>query len=445
MALVRGDRFYTVDYTPNNLTNWGFNEVDYDLSVNYGCVLYKLVLTALPTQYRQNSIYAHYPLVIPEENLKILNDLKIAAQYDFDDPAPLPVPAVVKTYASCKAVLGTDSGFETAWDPAGLGLSPIHLSGSAKSSPSLLARKLLDNEEWGEHARALYQNAISELIPNASYPLAGARQVDIVRDVFNVVHVKLVASLFFLPVRTKGTDRGTYDGPELLDLLNTVFAYTGPKEGPAHRFASSHKRQKAVQLLAKRIEDEVDAILKKPFVPGIVKAIHKHPLDQIRISTRKVVEEMGRAGGLSAKEIALTQILPLAATLVIRQSQSFAESINYLLGKGQKQLQEVKELAGHDARSLANKLESYALELSRITVSSNVARKAVSPTTIEDGGKSIHVVAGQVVVCDLVGDDVCPFDLFHSVLANTSFVYRPPPLMTAPSSHSQTSSSSTET
>lgn len=27
VALVRGDRFYTIDYTPRNLTNWGFSEV----------------------------------------------------------------------------------------------------------------------------------------------------------------------------------------------------------------------------------------------------------------------------------------------------------------------------------------------------------------------------------------------------------------------------------
>lgn len=26
VALVRGDRFYTIDYTPKNLTNWGFTE-----------------------------------------------------------------------------------------------------------------------------------------------------------------------------------------------------------------------------------------------------------------------------------------------------------------------------------------------------------------------------------------------------------------------------------
>jgi len=36
VALVRGDRFYTIDYNPKNLTNWGFCEVQYDLAVNQG-------------------------------------------------------------------------------------------------------------------------------------------------------------------------------------------------------------------------------------------------------------------------------------------------------------------------------------------------------------------------------------------------------------------------
>lgn len=59
VALVRGDRFYTIDYNPRNLTNWGFNEASYDLSINQGCVFYKLLLRALPNHFQPNSIYAH--------------------------------------------------------------------------------------------------------------------------------------------------------------------------------------------------------------------------------------------------------------------------------------------------------------------------------------------------------------------------------------------------
>lgn len=36
VALVRGDRYYTLDYNPRNLTNWGYCEAQYDLAINQG-------------------------------------------------------------------------------------------------------------------------------------------------------------------------------------------------------------------------------------------------------------------------------------------------------------------------------------------------------------------------------------------------------------------------
>jgi linoleate 8R-lipoxygenase/9,12-octadecadienoate 8-hydroperoxide 8R-isomerase len=68
VPLVRGDQFYTVDYTPKNLTYWGFTEADLDLTVDNGHVFYKLVLPALPRHFHQDSICTHYPVVVPEEN-----------------------------------------------------------------------------------------------------------------------------------------------------------------------------------------------------------------------------------------------------------------------------------------------------------------------------------------------------------------------------------------
>jgi len=58
------------DCTPRNLTKWGFNETDYDLTVDNGQVFYKLILHALPRHYEQNSAYVHLPLVRPDENDK---------------------------------------------------------------------------------------------------------------------------------------------------------------------------------------------------------------------------------------------------------------------------------------------------------------------------------------------------------------------------------------
>jgi hypothetical protein len=46
LALVRGDRFYTTDYTPHNLTSYGFQEASNDPSIAGGGVMYKLLMRA---------------------------------------------------------------------------------------------------------------------------------------------------------------------------------------------------------------------------------------------------------------------------------------------------------------------------------------------------------------------------------------------------------------
>lgn len=44
LALVRGDRFCTVDYTPHRLTAFGYNEASNDRSIAGGGVMYKLLM-----------------------------------------------------------------------------------------------------------------------------------------------------------------------------------------------------------------------------------------------------------------------------------------------------------------------------------------------------------------------------------------------------------------
>ena len=49
--------------------NWGYQEAAYDLNVNQGCLLYRLFLRTLPNHFKPNSIYAHYPMTVPEGRL----------------------------------------------------------------------------------------------------------------------------------------------------------------------------------------------------------------------------------------------------------------------------------------------------------------------------------------------------------------------------------------
>lgn len=52
MALVRGDRSYTVDYTPHHLTPFGYKEASNERSVAGGGVMYKLLMQALREYYQ---------------------------------------------------------------------------------------------------------------------------------------------------------------------------------------------------------------------------------------------------------------------------------------------------------------------------------------------------------------------------------------------------------
>jgi hypothetical protein len=90
VALVRGDRFYTVDYHPKSLTDWGFQHVASYTAVDHGCVLHKLILGAFsfPAHFKPNSVYAHYPFTIPKEMERVLKDPAVgeADKYDFTRP-----------------------------------------------------------------------------------------------------------------------------------------------------------------------------------------------------------------------------------------------------------------------------------------------------------------------------------------------------------------------
>ncbi|KAF8551616.1 heme peroxidase [Imleria badia] len=67
VCLSRGDRFLTVDFTPYNLTSWGYQHcmVNTD-DGSYGGMLGKLLFRLLPDQYPAGSIYAHFPFMTPD-------------------------------------------------------------------------------------------------------------------------------------------------------------------------------------------------------------------------------------------------------------------------------------------------------------------------------------------------------------------------------------------
>jgi hypothetical protein len=83
-----------------------------DPDVAQGHVMYNLLMRALPFYYRGNSVYAMFPLVVPEENRKILKKLKKDQDYNFDRPSFIGLPTTVKTWQGVTSVLSNQAAFK---------------------------------------------------------------------------------------------------------------------------------------------------------------------------------------------------------------------------------------------------------------------------------------------------------------------------------------------
>lgn len=111
VALVRGDRFYTVDNSPANLTSFGFNEIASNPNIGYGTTIYKLLQRAFPGWYKDNSVYALFPLTIPSENRAILKAKGVEAEYDYDRPTFTAPPNLVMSWHGVVDVLNDQKTF----------------------------------------------------------------------------------------------------------------------------------------------------------------------------------------------------------------------------------------------------------------------------------------------------------------------------------------------
>ena len=287
VALVRGDRFHTIDYTPMNLTNWGFQTCSYDQNINFGGVLYKLVLNAFP-QLPKTSIYAHYPLVIPSANREILQGMKRDTLYNFDRPvANAALNSIQRSIAF-----------------AGPAKTP-------KAKPMSFAEAVMAIPNWQDITTQFYHATISEAWKEKQYTLAGYQQIDIVADVLNAVYVSFITSVLGLPLTPKKQDE---KHETLLSVFGHLFDHTCSTNP-----TQPHGLSSAVRDWTTWLADSVES------------AFHHGPSE-----TKQ--DELGRAAfakmaeqDIHAKDAAYDDILPTAALLMTMLSRWSAQTVEFML------------------------------------------------------------------------------------------------------------------
>lgn len=408
VALVRGDRFYTRDYNPRTLTNWGYAQADSDVAVDNGCVFYKLFLTAFPQHFAQNSIYAHYPLTIPSVMKEALKELKKADLYSFDTPSFTPKPQAIVEYKNATAILNDKETFKVTW-----GQAMVYLMGSPAKDFMLtgdgpknaisreIMTKALYVTEWEKEVRTYYANKTRDLLATKSCKIADFHQVDLIRDVGNLAHVHFVSELFQLPLKTVEKPYGFINEAEMYVLMSGVFSLIFFDVDPVRSFPLHIKSYQAVQTLGDFVEDNVthiekhhgknSVLMQKIF--GEESSLSKYGIHFIQ----RLLDT-----GMEVKRLVWGQMLGTAGGMVSNQGQLFAQIVEFfLLGDGKEYWPKVQELAAKDTDEAFEKLTRYVLEAGRLAGETAVLREAAKDTSLSDAGKTVDLKAGDRLFVNL--------------------------------------------
>ncbi|KAL0938207.1 linoleate diol synthase [Colletotrichum truncatum] len=392
VCLVRGDRYYTIDYNPRHLTNWGYKEVEYDLNVNHGCVFYKLFLRAFPNHFKGNSVYAHYPMVIPSENQKILHDLGRYEQFDYSKPQRMPKRVNIQSYRGAQHVLNSKDKYRVIWNE---GLEYL-MAQNGKSSKlpeddhghkALIERvdAQLYKGDWSVNIKNFYANMTEQLLREKSYQLGAqtAKQthVDLVRDVGNLVHVHFASQVFNLPLKTSKNRKGVYSEHEMYQILAALFDCIFFNVDQVKSFPLRQEAKRVATELGKVIERNVKLTTTIGYRGFFSGSVDKR--DPLAAYGTNMIKGLSKTG-LNAHDITWGHVLPTAGAMVPNQAQVFAQAVDYYLDHPElvKKIHEVAlSPSGKDNDAL---LLGYAMEGIRLSGAYGSYRVATTSETIMD-------------------------------------------------------------
>ncbi|KAI9928451.1 hypothetical protein MW887_002496 [Aspergillus wentii] len=417
VALVRGDRFYTVDYSPANLTNFGFNAANSDFDVANGGVMYKLLMRAFPGWYRPNSVYALYPFTTPDGNLEIFEKTNKAKYLDFTKPSFVGLPVAVTTWKGVVDVLNDQQRFHVPWGEHTYQLTghDYMLSGD---TPDDAAQRIFVKEclyrphDALDQVRRFYEATTTDLIKKHSRKLGNSYQVDFVKEIGNLVHAYFISEFFNIPLKgTHGAPEDAHTPEEMYEAFSQLFGYVFLDVDPVQSFRNRTVATRATQRMGKSVTDAVYDIKGQLFTR--IRQILGHSRRGAALTdygpelVRRLLD-----GGKTVDEVVWI-LIPTAAAACATQAQGWAQMIDlYLSDKYSSHWPAIQKLAQSDKPDAFEKLKKYALEGFRLsTPAFGVLRTAADKTTIKDGISSTKVDKGDTIFADFItaGQDPLKF------------------------------------
>ncbi|KAL5001260.1 heme peroxidase [Aspergillus recurvatus] len=430
VALVRGDRFYTVDYSPVNLTNFGFNTAESDPDVANGGVMYKLLMRAFPGWYEPNNVYALYPFTTPAKNKEVFEKYGRADTLEFKRPEYTRPPVAVTSWKGVVELLNDPKGFHVPWGKNTFRLTKhdYMLSGDAAANAeqrTFMAERLYRVPDALEQVRRFYESITVDLIQRNSKKLGSSScQIDIVRDVCNLVHAYFCSEFFDIPLKHKdghiGNGSGNkhssttdaYTPKELAEALFAQFAYVFLDIDPVQSRKNRVVAYRETQRMGNIMTQIVSATSESGY--GLASASGYLFSRPSRIFGGKSSSDLSmdgygpqlvkrlREGGRSVEEV-VWMIIPTAAAACATQAMGWAQMLDlYLSDRYSTHWPAIQKLAHSDEPEAFEKLKKYALEGFRLSTPANGVLRTctTATTTLKDGTATKSVSKGDTVFAD---------------------------------------------
>ncbi|TFK29651.1 heme peroxidase [Coprinopsis marcescibilis] len=328
IALTRGDRFFTHDFTPFNLTSWGFQDCQRDPNAfGFGSTLGKLFLRTLPENFSDNSVYTFFPLMTPQSmatHLKKLNKLDL---YDLSRPKARNPSTVVDDYSQIVTILKEVNAFRTPYGEKarklikGKGFYPAE----SNKEQDVVRKALSGSPELVAKIGAYFYDQTKKQIDVNSYALVGAktRGIDLVRRVIsNLASIWLTDLSGFNAKAPEAQDDFKIDTvEELFTALSEIYSFIFWNVEPAKVMVLQEKVRKHVNELLPRIKDNLTGT--KPSITGLISSLFKykkptHPEVIQRLTENEALKDRDTLGNaVFALMIVANAEISLAATNMV--------------------------------------------------------------------------------------------------------------------------------
>ncbi|KAL5603616.1 hypothetical protein FOVSG1_006366 [Fusarium oxysporum f. sp. vasinfectum] len=407
VALVRGDRFYSVDYNPSNLTSFGFNEASSNYDVAGGGVMYKLLMRAFPGWYRANSVFALYPFTTPEGNKEIFDKIGTSQDLDFNKPMFIGPPKPITTWQGVVNALESQAQFRVPWGQHTFQLThhDYMLSGDspANAQQRTEVQKCLYSPENGlEQVKQFYEQVTANLIRQNSRRIGGSYQIDVVKDIGNIAHAKFVGHFFSIPLKSNGGGPDSYTEETLADALRNLFGYVFLGLDTAKSFKNRIVAAKETKRMGEVMQEVVTNIKSRHF-PSLGQLFHINSANTLGSYGEQLVERLLHAGQ-SVDETVWT-IIPTAAAASATQAQGWAQMLDlYLSDDYYSHWADIRKLALSDEPDAFEKLKKYALEGFRLSTPAFGLIRVTNSDKVEvqDDSTVVSVSTGDTIFADFI-------------------------------------------